>query len=281
MSVTQGQISQLLDRAHPRVMGILNLTPDSFSDGGMHTSRDAALRHVEAMLDAGADLIDIGGESTRPGAPEVASQEEYRRVIPVLEAIVTRFPELPVSVDTSKPEVMRAAIEAGVWMVNDVMALRAEGALDAVCASGVALCLMHMQGSPRTMQHSPHYGNIIEDIITFLQDRIAACVAAGITRSRIVIDPGFGFGKSLAHNYTLLRELRSFTRLNLPILVGLSRKSMIGQVLDAPVDARVTGSAILAALALERGASIVRAHDVRATVEAVRLVRAMNEFGME
>ena len=262
-------------------MGILNLTPDSFSDGGMHTSRDAALRHVEAMLDAGADLIDIGGESTRPGAPEVASQEEYRRVIPVLEAIVTRFPELPVSVDTSKPEVMRAAIEAGVWMVNDVMALRAEGALDAVCASGVALCLMHMQGSPRTMQHSPHYGNIIEDIITFLQDRIAACVAAGITRSRIVIDPGFGFGKSLAHNYTLLRELRSFTRLNLPILVGLSRKSMIGQVLDAPVDARVTGSAILAALALERGASIVRAHDVRATVEAVRLVRAMNEFGME
>ncbi|MGF1546480.1 MAG: dihydropteroate synthase [Thiotrichales bacterium] len=262
-------------------MGILNLTPDSFSDGGLHMTVDGALRHTEQMLAAGADMIDLGGESTRPGAPEVAVAEECRRVIPVLEAIVARFPDVAISVDTSKPEVMRAAIAAGAWMINDVTALGAEGAFDAVRDAEVAVCLMHMQGSPRTMQTSPHYVDVIEDIITFLQDRVGACEAAGISRRRIVIDPGFGFGKTLAHNYTLLRELRALLRLELPILVGMSRKSMIGQVLSAPADARVTGSAILAALALERGASIVRAHDVRETVEAVRLVRAMNELGTE
>jgi dihydropteroate synthase len=259
-----------LDLSRPVVMGVLNVTPDSFSDGGRFLDPGEAVRQARRMAAEGAALIDVGGESTRPGADPVDTADEIDRVIPVIEALVAGL-EVPVSVDTSKPEVMAAALEAGACMVNDVLALRAPGALEAVAASGAAVCLMHMQGSPRSMQADPRYDDVVQDVHHFLSERVAVCEAAGMDRSRLVIDPGFGFGKTLEHNLALLAGLDDFTRDGLPVLVGLSRKSMIGQLTGRPVQERLAGSVALAALAVERGASIVRAHDVAATVDAVRI----------
>ncbi len=265
-----------IDLRGPLVMGILNVTPDSFSDGGRFVGRDAALRQAERMLAEGARIIDVGGESTRPGAAPVALAQELERVVPIVEALVTEL-GATVSVDTSKPAVMSAAVAAGASMINDVMALRQPGALEAAAAAVVPVCLMHMQGSPRTMQTDPQYGDVVADIMAFLDSRIEACVAAGVGRERIVVDPGFGFGKTLRHNYALLARLDEFAGLGCPLLVGVSRKSMIGNLLDLPVTERVTASAILAALAVERGANILRVHDVKETIQAIRLVAALQD----
>jgi dihydropteroate synthase len=254
-------------------MGVVNVTPDSFSDGGLHGSVAAACAAAEAMLAAGAAIIDIGGESTRPGAPFVAVDEELRRVLPVIEALR----DLPVllSVDTSRPEVMRAAIAAGVSLINDVRALAGPGAVDVVARSEVAICLMHMQGDPQTMQQAPAYQDVVAEVKAFLSQRVEACQRAGISRSRIVIDPGFGFGKTVEHNLALLRALPEFAALGLPVLAGLSRKSMLGAITGRPLAERLAGSITLAALAADRGARIIRAHDVPQTVDAVRLVAAL------
>lgn len=258
-----------------QVMGILNITPDSFSDGGRFHSRDQALRHVEQMLSEGVDIIDVGGESTRPGAASVPVAEELERVIPVIAAIRERF-AVPLSVDTSKPEVMLAAVSAGVDLINDVCALQQPGALATCAKLAVPVCLMHMQGQPRTMQQSPHYEDVVQDIAQFFQERIAACEAAGIVRERLILDPGFGFGKALSHNVDLLRKLAAFSDLGLPILVGLSRKSMIGALLDnRPVEGRLYGSVASAVIAAMQGANIVRVHDVGATVDALKIVNAV------
>lgn len=258
-----------------QVMGILNITPDSFSDGGLFHARDAALRHVEHMLAEGVDIIDVGGESTRPGAAAVAVQAELDRVVPVIEAIRARF-AVPLSIDTSKPAVMQAAVAAGADLINDVCALQEPGALE-VCASlSVPVCLMHMQGQPRTMQHAPHYGDVVQDIKQFFEERIAACDLVGIARHRLILDPGFGFGKTLQHNVELLRRLDEFSALHLPILVGISRKSMIGGLLgNRPLDGRLHGSVAAAVVAAMKGATIVRVHDVGATVDAMKLVNAV------
>ncbi|MCK7593270.1 dihydropteroate synthase [Pseudomarimonas salicorniae] len=261
----------LLDR--PRIMGIVNVTPDSFSDGGALADVEAAVAHAQKLVEEGADLLDIGGESTRPGAEAVAAATELARVIPVLERLVDAV-DVPVSVDTSKPEVMRAAIEAGAHMINDVNALRADGALDAVAASRVAVCLMHMQGAPRTMQDDPQYDDVAADVHRFLAERIFACEMAGIDKRRLLVDPGFGFGKSVDHNYRLLRQLGRFVDLGVPLLAGLSRKSMIGAVTGLPVDQRVVGSAVAAILAAEQGARILRVHDVAPTREALAVWQA-------
>jgi dihydropteroate synthase len=263
-----------LDLSTPAVMGVLNVTPDSFSDGGRYLDPGEAVRQARRMAAEGAALIDVGGESTRPGADPVEPAEEIDRVIPVIEAIVAEL-DLPVSVDTSKPEVMEAALEAGASMVNDVLALQAPGALEVVAAAGAAVCLMHMQGRPRSMQADPRYGNVVQDVHHFLSERVAACEAAGMDRSRLVIDPGFGFGKTLEHNLALLAALDEFTREGLPVLAGLSRKSMIGQITGRPTAERLAGSVALAVLAVEHGASIVRAHDVAATLDAARIGAAM------
>lgn len=258
-----------------QVMGILNVTPDSFSDGGLFQVRDAALRHVEQMLTEGVDIIDVGGESTRPGAAPVTVQAELERVVPVIAAIRERF-AVPVSVDTSKPEVMQAAVAAGADLVNDVRALQEPGALDACARLSVPVCLMHMQGQPRTMQQEPHYTDVVQDICQFFTERMAACAQAGIARGRLILDPGFGFGKTLYHNLDLLNRLDEFAVLGLPILVGMSRKSMIGALLDnRPVDGRLQGSVAAAVIAAMKGASIVRVHDVAATVDAMKLVNAV------
>jgi dihydropteroate synthase len=263
-----------LDLSTPAVMGVLNVTPDSFSDGGRFLDPGEAVREARRLAAEGAALIDVGGESTRPGADPVDPAEELDRVLPVIEAIVAEL-ELPVSVDTSKPEVMEAALAAGASMVNDVMALRAPGALEIVASSGAAVCLMHMQGQPRSMQLEPRYRDVVQDVHHFLSERVAACEAAGMDRSRLVIDPGFGFGKTLEHNLCLLSALDEFTREGLPVLAGLSRKSMIGQITGRPTAERLAGSVALAALAVERGASIVRAHDVAATLDAVKIAAAI------
>ena len=255
-----------LDR--PRIMGIVNVTPDSFSDGGQHIDPEAAVAHALRLVEEGADLLDIGGESTRPGAEAVDAATELARVIPVLERLVQQV-QVPVAVDTSKPEVMRAAIAAGAHMINDVNALRADGALDAVAGSGVAVCLMHMQGAPRTMQDAPQYDDVVADVHRFLAERIFACEMAGIAKRSLVVDPGFGFGKTVEHNYRLLRQLARFADLGVPVLAGLSRKSMIGAVTGLPVDQRVVGSAVAAVLAAGQGARILRVHDVAATREAL------------
>lgn len=261
--------------ARVQVMGILNVTPDSFSDGGQFHARDAALQRVEAMLAQGVDIVDIGGESTRPGAAAVTLAEELARVVPVISAIRERF-DVPISVDTSKPEVMQAAVAAGADMINDVRALQEPGAL-AVCAGlSVPICLMHMQGQPRTMQHNPQYTDVVAEISQFFAERIQACVAAGIQRERLILDPGFGFGKTLQHNVDLLAKLDTFLTFNLPLLVGISRKSMIGALLnDRPVDGRLHGSVAAAVIAAMKGASIVRVHDVAATVDAIKIVNAV------
>lgn len=262
-----------LSLAVPRVMGILNVTPDSFSDGGKYQRLADAIDHAAAMLDAGAALIDIGGESTRPGAQAVSDEEEAARVVPVVAALAQRFDTF-ISVDTSKALVMRESAAAGAHMINDIRALGEPGALDAAAASQLPVCLMHMQGEPDTMQQAPHYENVLAEVEAFLVQQIARCEAAGIAKNRLVLDPGFGFGKTLAHNYRLLARLGDLHHLGLPLLVGMSRKSMIGALLDLPAEQRVSGSVACAVIAALQGAQIIRVHDVRQTVEAMRVVEA-------
>ncbi len=263
-----------LDLQRVAIMGILNITPDSFADGGLFLARDHALRRAIEMVEEGANIIDIGGESTRPGAAAVSVTEELDRVVPAIEAIRDAVP-VPISIDTSKPEVMREAVAAGAGMINDVRALRAEGALGTAAELGAAVCLMHMQGEPRTMQENPSYGDVVAEVREFLGARRRACIEAGIAAERIIIDPGFGFGKTLAHNLTLLRHLAEFKVLAAPILVGLSRKSMIDKVLRLPLGERLHASVALAVLAVQNGASVVRVHDVRASREAIRMTEAV------
>lgn len=272
--------SHRLDLSVPRVMGVLNVTPDSFSDGGRHNVLDDALRHAERMLAEGAAIIDVGGESTRPGAEVVPAQQELDRVAPVVEALVRELDVL-VSVDTSNAAVMREAGALGAGMLNDVRALEREGALQAAAQSGLPVCLMHRQGEPQTMQQAPHYDQPIEDAVAeFLLQRVAACEGAGLGRERLLLDPGFGFGKTVAHNLRLLNRLEALGELDLPLLVGMSRKSMIGKVLGRPVEERLAGGLALSALAVERGAKIFRVHDVAATVDAVNMAWAvLNENG--
>lgn len=254
-------------------MGIVNVTPDSFSDGGRHDSTDAAIAHALRLVDEGADMLDIGGESTRPGAAAVDAEQELQRVIPVLQGLFDCG--VPISVDTSKPAVMRAAIQAGADMINDVNALRADGALQTVAGSEAAVCLMHMQGEPRTMQHDPQYQNVVSDVKDSLAARIAAVEQTGIARNRIVIDPGFGFGKTLEHNLTLLRHLGDFQALGVPILAGLSRKSMLGALTGLPVTERMVPSVAAAVIAAMKGAKILRVHDVKETRQALQIVSAV------
>ncbi len=251
-------------------MGILNVTPDSFSDGGRHAAVDAALAHAARLVDEGADLIDIGGESTRPGAEPVPLAEELARVLPVIEALASC--PVPLSIDTYKPEVMRAAVAAGASMINDVFALRQPGALHVAAATDAAVCLMHMQGTPQTMQVDPQYADVVGEVRVFLKDRVRACIDAGIARERIVVDPGFGFGKTTAHNIALLRDLQQLADDGLPVLAGLSRKSVLGRITarEAPAD-RVAGSVASALLAVQRGACLLRVHDVAATVDMLRV----------
>jgi len=264
-----------LDLSRPLVMGIVNVTPDSFSDGGQHLRRDAALAHAQQLLAEGAAILDVGGESTRPGALPVGVQEELDRVIPVIEAL--RGCPAPLSVDTFKPEVMRAALAAGASMVNDINALRAPGALDAVAESGAAVCLMHKQGDPQTMQRGPEYRDVMHEVLEFLRARVAAAQAAGIARERVAVDPGFGFGKTLEHNLALLRGLGTFAGLGVPVLAGLSRKSMLGAITGQDVEHRLPASIAAALIAVQRGAAIVRVHDVRATMDALKVWGAVTE----
>ena len=251
-------------------MGVLNLTPDSFSDGGRFLDPCRALERALQMQREGADIIDCGGESTRPGARPVSVQEELDRVVPVIEALGRQVDAL-ISVDTSKPEVMSAAVAAGAGMINDVLALRADGALGAAAKLGVPVCLMHMQGSPLTMQSAPSYDDVVSEVMRFLRERVGACLAAGLPGESLVVDPGFGFGKTLEHNLDLLRGLGRFAELGLPVLVGLSRKSLIGQILGKPVEERLYGSVAAALLAAEHGAHIIRVHDVGPTVDALEV----------
>lgn len=276
---------KVLDLSLPCVMGILNVTPDSFSDGGLFVSTDEnslnellidkAVSHAKAMVDSGAAIIDIGGESTRPGAEPVAVEEERQRVLPVIEVLKHKVPNCLISVDTSKPELMKDAIDAGAHIINDVNALRAPGAVDAIAKSNVAVCLMHMKGEPRTMQKDPSYDNVVNDVADFLKQRIDVCKQAGIGADRIIIDPGFGFGKTLTHNLQLLKHLIKFKELGVAIMVGVSRKSMIGAVLDRSVDQRLSGSIALAALSAWLGADILRVHDVEESVDALKVVHAV------
>ena len=265
-----------LDLSTPQVMGILNVTPDSFSDGGKFAGFENALEQVQRMISDGATIIDIGGESTRPGAADVSEADELARVIPVLKAIKKRF-NIVVSIDTSKAAVMSAAIAAGADIINDVRALQNDGCLTAVANSNIPVCLMHMQGLPRSMQKSPSYDDVITDIIEFFQQRIDACVSAGIARERIIIDPGFGFGKTLEQNFHLLANLSKFNQLDLPILAGLSRKSMIGNLLSRDVEERLAGSLSTAMLAAQQGAHIIRVHDVQETVDVLKVLKAVTD----
>jgi dihydropteroate synthase len=265
--------AHVLDLSIPRVMGILNVTPDSFYDGGRHADLARALAHARQMAADGADLIDVGGESTRPGAAEVPEDEELQRVVPVIEALARE--DLVISVDTRRPTVMRAAIAAGAAMVNDVGALQAPGALEAVAATRAAVCLVHMQGEPGTMQAAPHYDEVVAEVRAFLIARARACEDAGIARERIVVDPGFGFGKTQAHNLALLRALPDLAAVGYPVLVGFSRKSSLGAITGRPVDERMPASIAAALAAVARGAAIVRVHDVRETVDALNVWRAI------
>jgi len=260
-------------------MGILNVTPDSFSDGGRHVDPGVAFAHALRMVEVGADMIDVGGESTRPGAGDVDADEQIRRVVPVIRALAERV-RLPISIDTTRPEVMCAAIEAGAGMVNDIRALREPGALQAVARTKAAVCLMHMQGEPRTMQGKPRYADVVVEVCDFLDERVRACVAAGIPRNRLVVDPGIGFGKHLAHNLALLAAIPQLRRRGQPVLIGVSRKSMFGELLGRAVDQRLAGSLACAVSAVMAGANIVRAHDVAETADALRVVAALREAGM-
>jgi dihydropteroate synthase len=266
--------SRLLDLSRPHVMGILNVTPDSFSDGGRFGQRDKALRHAEAMLLAGATLIDVGGESTRPGARAVSPIEELERVAPVVEAIAAEL-DVIISVDTSTPAVMREAARLGAGLINDVRALQRDGALDAVRDTGLPVCLMHMRGEPGSMQESPQYADVVAQVSDFLLERMIACESEGIARDRIILDPGFGFAKNLQHNLSLFKHLAKLHVLGRPLLVGVSRKSMIGQALGREVGGRLSGSLALAALGISKGARILRVHDVAETVDVVRMIAAV------
>jgi dihydropteroate synthase len=261
-------------------MGILNTTPDSFSDGGLWTDRDDAIRHAAAMAADGADLIDVGGESTRPGAAAVPVQQELDRVVPVIEAVV-RETGLPVSVDTSKPAVMEAAVAAGAGMINDVYALRREGALAMAAKLGVPVCVMHMQGEPGNMQQEPHYEDVVEEVSRFLLGRAAACEAAGIPGENILIDPGFGFGKTYEHNVQLFQALPQICRIGYPVLAGVSRKAMLGAITSKPVTERTAASVAAALLAVQAGASVVRVHDVAETVDALKVMQALASTPVE
>jgi len=270
------KVVRLLQESRPLVMGILNTTPDSFSDGGQYNRMDSATEHALAMVADGADIIDVGGESTRPGAQPVTAAEEIERVVPVIQAI-RQHSSVAISVDSLKTEVMAAAIEAGAEMVNDVNALKAPGAMQLCARTGVAVCLMHMQGEPRTMQDQPQYQQVVEDIKYYLAERANACVQAGIPAVNIIIDPGFGFGKTLQHNLSLLKHLKQIHGLNYPVLVGLSRKSMFGKLLGLEVDQRLAASLAAAVLAYSNGAGIFRVHDVKPTLEVLKLCQAVGK----
>ncbi len=267
-----------LDLSECVVMGILNITPDSFSDGGDFFCPEQALIQARAMVKAGAAIIDIGGESTRPGAEQVSTSEEIRRVVPIIEALHGQL-SVPISIDTCKPEVMRAALLAGAGMVNDIKAMQVPGALELLADFNVSICLMHMQGEPRTMQMAPDYRDVVTEVKQFLLERVEACVRAGITRDRLIIDPGFGFGKELDHNLSLMHHFTEFSQQGLPVLTGVSRKSMIGKVLNREVEQRLSGSLALAALAAWQGSRIIRAHDVKETVDVVNMVNAVRRQG--
>lgn len=263
-----------LSLARPLVMGIVNITPDSFSDGGLHFSSDAAIARAYKLIAEGADIIDIGGESTRPGAEAVSVQQELDRVLPILEGL--RGITVPISIDTFKPDVMRAAIAAGASMVNDVNALQDEAAMRVVAESHVAVCLMHKQGEVRTMQDAPRYRDVVADVRDFLRERVEVCEAAGVDVDRLVIDPGFGFGKTVTHNFSMLAHLAEFAEVGVPVLAGLSRKSMLGVVTGQEVGERLSASVAAALIAVQRGAAIVRVHDVRETVDALKVWQAVN-----
>ena len=265
--------SRTLDLTRPRVMGILNVTPDSFSDGGLHLDPERAVAAGRRMVEQGAAIVDVGGESTRPGAAPVPTAEERARVVPVIEALA-RSSDAVISVDSSNPEVIQAALEAGAHLVNDVRALRAPGALEGAAAAGAAVCVMHMSGEPATMQADPRYDDVVGEVRAFLRERVEACRAAGIAADAICVDPGIGFGKTMQHNLALLRGLGALADLGVPVLVGVSRKSMIGMITGRPPAGRDLGSAVLAAFCVERGARIVRAHDVAATVDALAVAEA-------
>lgn len=264
-----------LDLSKTHLMGVLNVTPDSFSDGGRFTRFDLAVQHANEMLDAGVDIIDIGGESTRPGAKIVGVDEELDRTIPLIKEI-RHFSPVPISIDTSKPEVMLASAEAGANLINDVWALRQPGALEAAAETGLSVCLMHMAGEPGTMQNDPHYDDVVAEVYEFLERRVDAATGAGIPLEKLMIDPGFGFGKNLQHNLLLLKSLSKFKQMNLPLLVGMSRKSMIGQITGKAVDQRLAGSLTLAVISAMSGADIVRVHDVTETRDALDIVGALN-----
>lgn len=264
----------ILDRSH--VMGILNITPDSFSDGGKFTHLDAAIKQAEKMVNAGVSFIDIGGESTRPGAPEVELQQELDRVLPIIEAIHQRF-DTWISIDTSKAVVMEEAVKAGADLINDVRALQEPNALEVAAKANVPICLMHMQGQPRTMQSNPIYNDLFVDVSRFLEERISACQSVGIAKDKLILDPGFGFGKTLAHNYQLLANLERFHQLGLPILAGMSRKSMIFKLLDIEPKQAVSGSLACASIAAMKGAQIIRVHDFEQTMDIVKVCQATLE----
>ncbi len=265
-----------LDLHHPRVMGILNVTPDSFSDGGDFLGYEDALQRARQMVDEGVDIIDVGGESTRPGAAVVSEQQELDRVIPLIEALSAEV-AVPVSIDTTKAQVMREAVSAGAGFINDVNALRSEGALRAAADLAVPICLMHMQGPPSRMQKKPSYDNVSTEVEHFLLARVAACESVGISRERLIIDPGFGFGKTLEHNIVLFSGLKQLVALGLPVMIGVSRKTMIGEVLDAPVGRRLYGGLALATLAAQWGASIIRTHDVKATADVLKICKVLKD----
>jgi dihydropteroate synthase len=266
--------NHVMDLSFPQVMGIVNMTPDSFSDGGNYNNLDDAMRRVDHMIQAGATFIDVGGESTRPGATDVSTSEELDRVIPLVEKIARYF-DVWISVDTSKSEVITESAKAGAHLINDIRALTLPGALQAAQKTELPVCIMHMQGDPKTMQNAPHYQqDIYQEVDSFFEEHIQRCITAGIAREKIILDPGFGFGKTLAHNYRLLATLEKFHHFNLPILVGMSRKSMIGQVLNVPPKERVLGSVSCAIIAAMKGAQIIRVHDVKETVDAMRIVQA-------
>jgi len=266
-----------LSLARPLIMGIVNVTPDSFSDGGQHATHETALMHALRLIEEGADLLDIGGQSTRPGSADVPLAEEHERVVPLIASLAGRG--IPLSVDTSKPEVMQAAIRAGASIVNDVYALRAPGAVDAILQSDCGIVLMHMQGVPRTMQAAPHYADVVAEVRAFLSERLAVLESAGVAANRVALDPGFGFGKTVEHNFILLRELQSFASLGRPVLAGVSRKSMLGKVTGRAVGDRVIASVVGAVLAAERGARVLRVHDVAATRDGLRVWEAMQGQG--
>jgi dihydropteroate synthase len=266
--------SRVLDLSHPHVMGILNVTPDSFSDGGRFNQRDAALRHAAEMVAAGATLIDVGGESTRPGAAVVSVAQEVDRVLPMVEAIAAEL-DVVISVDTSTPEVIAGSAAVGAGLINDVRSLRRPGALQAAVDSGLAVCLMHMLGEPGDMQDDPQYQDVTAEVAAFLEQRMADCVLAGLAQEKIVLDPGFGFAKTLEHNLSLFKHMHQLHALGRPLLVGVSRKSMIGRVLARDVDQRLYGGLALAALAVAKGAQFIRVHDVAQTVDVVRMIAAV------